>query len=538
MGPFGKLSRTQIDGLQYYVNQEHPFGPENAKNVKEKDLHFLLFNENNILCQEYKKNPRIIIGRRGSGKTTITANTEYIDKHSYILRIHPEEIINTIQSISYPDGSFEEQYIESIAKVWKITLNTMLMAHIANGAKTTDIMRIRGYLATCDIPVDGTLTSVMGALRKRSENLNEGVASFLLNIFLDSLNSGTATYQDAMLELESHLKDNRFDAVIIIDSLEDYLLIDSRKQRIMSGLLKCVGEFGDRVRHIRLCIPGELYFDVLQCSSNPLKDFTRNLLLHWLPLEIFGIIAWRYMLYSRMYDPDNYERLCEYNIKSRDGVLKIIRDFLPENVVNGLGIKEPTLPYIIRHTQLLPRQVILILNQIFGRASSKDIDIRNIPENQIVRAITNVESTLCGEVFTAYKDKYPLGYKACEACIPEIPRIFDDGLLHKAFNRHAKSVYKSEESDFEYRDFKKMLIEMGVVGRVRSSTEIYAEAEFEYAQPGRLSVSVEDKLCLHPIFSGEFSSVKNNGSDLLVYPQKDWFERDRGRHLRVNSGQR
>lgn len=142
------------------------------------------------------------------------------------------------------------------------------------------------------------------------------------------------------------------------------------------------------------------------------------------------------------------------------------------------------------------------------------------------------------KIFSAFKYKYPNAYAFCESCVPELARVFDNGRLQQVFTRHGKGVAKSLGDPLDYAGFKKMLIELGVVGRVRDKTELYAEAEFEYAQPGRLNLSVDDQLCLHPIFSGAFGSSKNNGEGLFVYPQKEWFDDERGRYLRVQAGDR
>ena len=171
-------------------------------------------------------------------------------------------------------------------------------------------------------------------------------------------------------------------------------------------------------------------------------------------------------------------------------------------------------------------------------ASSGSSRIHRVTGPKVVDAVSQVESTLCKEVFTAYLHKYPLAYGVCDKCIPELPREFDDGTLHKVYNRHGKHLFEEQTPNAEYSGFKKMLIEMGVIERVRKKTAIYAEAEFECAKPGRLSISVADGLCLHPLFSGESSSGKNSNNGLVVYPQKEWLENDDGRVVRLDLGDR
>lgn len=537
MSSLDRLNNDQCNILKSYVNYEQPFGPENAKLVKDDFSRYVLFNKENIFSMEYRRNPRVIIGRRGSGKTTITSNTKFIDDHNYIINIQPEEALATVESIVFPREEYKEQYVESIAKVWKLFFNTLLMVEVCKGASEAKLINVKKYLARTEIPVDSTLVGVTGALRKKSENLGKGVASFIISSFLEAISDGDGGYSSAKNDLDEYLIEKGQNSIIIIDSIEDYHLSVRQKVDVMGGLLKCVGEFGDDRRSIRICIPTESYFEVRRCSKNPLKDFSRNLLLQWLPSEIFGVIAWRYQLYNRIYDVKKYNKLKE-NGFDRAGSLKTISELLPNRLINGIGIEEPVITYLMRHTQLLPRQVVLILNTIFSHDEDGGVSLNLVSGENIVRSITSVESTLCEEVFTAYQHKYPLAYEASKSCLPELHRTFGDGDLHRVFNRHGRAVFESAGEAVDYSDFKAMLVEVGIIGRIKDETEIYAHSEFEYAMPGRLSLSVDDKLCLHPIFSGEFSSSKNNSNGLIVYPQRDWVESDAGRNLRINIGDR
>lgn len=533
---FDTLTEEEISFLKYHVSIEKPFGPENSRQVKDNESRIHLFNQNNELCKEYKHNPGIIVGRRGSGKTAIISNTSILERHTYIIKPNPEELIESVKSIVYPSGSEDEQFIESVAKIWTITLNSILMARVVKHAPLNELNSVRAYLATCEIPIDSHLSDVFGIFRKRAEDLKHKLSGFVINTLLDSMNFSERSYELARNDLDIFLQTNKQSTVIIIDSLDDYRLNNWKNASVLSGLLKCVGEYGNPFRHIRLCIPGEAYFDVRSCSNNPLKDFTRNLLLHWLPAEIYGIIACRYALFCRLYDYDAFQEIRKENLGDRRAVIRVINEFLPKTVVNALGLEEPTLPYIMRHTQMLPRQVIVVLNRIFGAVGIRENKITTADSVKIIEGVRDTEGLLCEEIFSAFQYKHPHAQKFCNAVLPELPRVFSNGDLQKVFNWHGKGVYKTLGIEPEFREFKRMLVEMGVVGRVRDTTDIYAEAEFEYAQPGRLNLSVDDELCLHPIFSGEFSSKHNNGDGLVVYPQKEWFDEDRGRHLRVRGG--
>jgi hypothetical protein len=63
-----------------------------------------------------------------------------------------------------------------------------------------------------------------------------------------------------------------------------------------------------------------------------------------------------------------------------------------------------------------------------------------------------------------------------------------------------------------------MLMEIGAMGRVipEKETDIYIKGYFEYNVSHGLSISHDDKLCIHPLFSGIFRGSGNQ--DRPVYP--------------------
>jgi len=355
---FDNITPQQEEIIKYYVTREKPFGPENASQVNDPLARWILFNQHNALCAEYRKDPNIIIGRRGSGKTSIISNTNNVDSHTYIINVSPYELIGYVKHDLFSGDRGNDHYVETISKFWDTLLNTTLMSTICAKVSTSSLVNVRKYLATSKIETGSNITAIVNALKKNAPK-TDGRIGFFVSAFIDFIDSKDSYYEPALHELTVYMAENKQTSVLIIDSIEDYKLSDDKNKSVISGLLKCAGEYGDQRRQIRLCIPGEAYFDIRACSSNPLKDFTKNLLLQWLPLELFGIIAWKYVLYCRLYDIEQYRQIANGNFTDRKFVLSVIARFLRNNVVNGLGVEEPTLPYIMRHTQLLPRQLIL-----------------------------------------------------------------------------------------------------------------------------------------------------------------------------------
>jgi hypothetical protein len=171
--------------------------------------------------------------------------------------------------------------------------------------------------------------------------------------------------------------------------------------------------------------------------------------------------------------------------------------------------------YILRHTQLLPRHFLMLLNSIFkGLNSAPGSHPFPVSEERIITGIRKVEEFIVSEIFVAFKLIHPTAEATCKRCLPELGHQFSVGELHQVFTRHGKAVFGGEGM-FE---FQRMLIEIGALGRVipGKETDVYIKGNFEYTVAHELTISHDDKLCIHPLFSGIFSNSARQ--DRPVYP--------------------
>ena len=94
--------------------------------------------------------------------------------------------------------------------------------------------------------------------------------------------------------------------------------------------------------------------------------------LDWHIEDLFVMAATKLVLYCQLYEHDLWAK---FDIREIDDFKKFI-DFetakkilyhvFPKHIENNLGSNEITLAYIARHTQLIPLQFTIILNQKFG----------------------------------------------------------------------------------------------------------------------------------------------------------------------------
>ncbi|HEU4744119.1 MAG TPA: hypothetical protein VFS61_02740, partial [Anaerolineales bacterium] len=313
------------------------------------------------------------------------------------------------------------------------------------------------------------------------------------------------------------LKSSKKSFVILMDSLDDFRLDIDSVSRSLQGLLKFVGSMNKPrdVVDVRFCLPSELFHRIIKISSNPNKDFRRALKLQWTATELILIGAQRLMYYLFLYYPEFLKDIPPLDLTKRSDALRLFSSVLPDKIINQAGYQEETMSYILRHTQLLPRHFLMLLNSIFkGLNAQLGSHPFPVPEEKIINGIRRVEEFIVSEIFVAFRLTYPTAQITCKRCLPELGHKFSVGELHQVFTRHGKAVF-SGDGMFE---FQRMLIEIGAVGRVirGKETDLYIKGNFEYTVAHELTISHNDQLCIHPLFSGIFSN--GNRKDRPVYP--------------------
>ncbi len=489
--------------IQDYLNIDEPFGPVDAREIESQRAIELLFEKHNELYKHLHQRPSIVVGRKGSGKTSYLNSVYFANGYKYIVELDAAELFsNVIKSIS--KISYGPVFAESVSKVWESVLYIGLFSSLRKQlpASSRSKKLINDYLAKIgmrdDCTVEDAVWKVTEIISEKAEKKSYGIIAEILRS-LDNV-----TFNSTRASLVSELRENRQQVAVLLDSLDDFMLEFESVGRSLQGLLMFVGGSNKPSSpiDIRLCLPAELYHRFLDISSNPNKDFRRKLLLHWVAPELVFIAAHRIGLYCESFDL-SFPLKSISGIATKRGAQSAVRRMLPDEITCGLGIIEPTLSYILRHTQLLPRHLIIILNSIAQKSKIlSGSDTLTFNEEAVRKGISDVEEVIVQEIFVAYRPVYPYAQSVCEKCIPEISNEFSIGDLERVFRRHGKAAMGSDDID----DFKRMLIEIGCIGRVIEETERYIQGEFEYTIPHKLITGTDDMLCIHPLFAGVFSA--------------------------------
>lgn len=501
--------------LKKYITLSEPFGPRDAALIDSSDheVSRLLFDPKNKIFNEIESNPSIIFGRKGSGKTSYLKSAYFQNDFEVVDELKsPGSFSEVIKTINQTGGSF--YFSEEVAELWEKLFQVAVLPKIVKSFNSptkeidliNDFLGKHGYKGAAG--AQKFLWNIL--LSVRANAANGSIASTATKVVTDITGADFDDIKDAAIKI---LQENKSKVILLVDSYEHYPTEIDKFEHATAGLLRCVGAFNKThdFLNIRVALPSELYHYFSKISSAPLKDFNYTIVLHWHSQELLSIVAHRLRYYLDLYYPDLNE---EIEPASKESTLNLLKKYLPETVKNGLGVNENTVAYILRHTQLLPRHLIMFLNSIFELSRKHDSNHPFVSEKSVLDGIRKAEGNLTVEIINAYKQIYPTLGDVCSSCINEIPLSFTSGDLQKIYNRHGK---KSSGFD-SFNTFKEMLIETGVIGLVINETDKYFEGRFEYTMPHRLVTSSTDKLCIHPVFAEVYRFKKTSSAVKTVYP--------------------
>jgi len=505
-----------FDTLRPYITKDEPFGPIDSVDIDPKDTEVMnrLFERHNWIYKNLHQRPSIIMGRKGAGKTYYLRTVFFDKQYDFYTEIRTAHLLGHISSV-IQGMTKDAVFPETLSELWETILWTCVLSEIRKhsllSSKKLDI--VNTYLEKVGVNENDTVDDVLWKLANLfdevlNSNPRDGVSEILRRF-------DRVTFDDARSAVVESLQSSKKSFVILMDSLDDFRLDIDSVSHSLQGLLKFVGSMNKPrdVVDVRFCLPSELFRRIIKISSNPNKDFRRALKLQWTASELVLIGAQRLMYYLALYYPEFLRGMSQPDLTKRADALMLFSKVLPEKITNQAGFQEETMSYILRHTQLLPRHFLMLLNSIF-KGSGSGRNPFPISEERIISGVRKVEEFIVSEIFVAFKLIHPTAELTCKRCLPELEHKFSVGELHQVFTRYGKAVFGGEGM-FE---FQRMLIEIGALGRgIRGKeTDVYIKGNFEYTVAHELTISHDDQLCIHPLFSGIFS---NGGrKDRPVYP--------------------
>ena len=350
--------------LAAHIDKKSPFSPLDAGVVKDIFVSQELFYSKIPLVSSYSKNRNVLIGRRGSGKTALLTNTAISTSHDLVVRISKSKILGDIV-LSVHGIPMGGRYPEAVAEIWESVISTIVLGEAVK--RFPELKLTKDYLGKIGAGPKSTDENLAWLLLDTLRETQKGKTVGTIAEFVRKLHR--VSFKDAKSELIELLKDRGKRAVVLIDSLESegYLLDDPDTASALKGLLKWVGNTSEEPGPIdvRFCIPGEYYFQFLELSSNPIKDFAKATTIQWRANELASIAASRFMSYLYVYDNNKYTQWKNTDFKIRSNSLKLINEFLPIKMKMPGSAKESCFfLYIKTYTVVTPPVIFNIKSRI------------------------------------------------------------------------------------------------------------------------------------------------------------------------------
>lgn len=516
--------------LKKYVRPDQPFGPPDAADIKEPECAAALFDWNNQAFADLLTGSDVIVGRRGSGKSALLGtfrSKRYMqlsgeEARDYRDRFH----LNAKTLLAVPDliveadtpaimDEFEQHFlqrhvpsVEVIARLWNLRIWLLIGTTLSRKYPqlwSKAPTKLQEYVAHDDV----VRTSVHSAIDGGGVALDPGDFIALMERFLISVGKR---------------------CVITFDNLERYKF-DEVQNAVLGGLIAATGKMIG-TQHpcidVKLCLPSEIFDHLKTITFRADKDLQRIQYLHWTSFELMHLSARRLKVYFQLYDPSTSDLVRDLRLSDRAILRKFWHRYLPERIVNSLGIEEETFTYLLRHTQLLPRQVLTSLNSVArrcardGRAPFTD----SFEAVHIIRGIEDAEDSNAQAVLSMYTPMYPLVLEIFDLVMPRLRRIFDYGFLQQVYHTSARASM-SAMGQHDFRSFWRLMLSTGAVGVVEPScsSEIYETGRFEFNSHYVLRVSDKNQLCVHPMFSRIYG-VDTESIPKVVLPRGSDFAID------------
>jgi hypothetical protein len=504
--------------------QNHPFGEAGCEaEVKLLGEDFKKYYFFNTRFNKEVLDPSVylIIGRRGTGKTALSQFFLFQKtlKNAVGIDVKEPDLFRTVlKRLPAVANKNREVAVPQIVKVWELAIWSVVFWEFRQHSPTIS--------AACIF--SGQATSA---------------TEFVKHLFKSLLVRYTGAEQSLIDEFEELLADDRIKAgkkevlqlarnqpiIIAFDTLENYSLDDENMMRAMAALIECASDFNQTYArqgvHLKLFIMDEvLPYLKQEIILNPLKSIRDEVHLHWRPKDLLRLICWRFYKFLKHHG-HTVPSESAINWDDYNDVLRTMwNPYFGEMVVTRVGQTERTFPYILRHTQLRPRQLIVLCNNV-ARNAQRANRFPHFTREDIIEGVRKGEVALADEVINAYSGVYPNAGRIVEA-MSGLPMRFEGKLLDK---RAPQTSSAWPRGDYSPLIFRQMLAELGIVGRARGLQskgvdEPCAQADFEYAIEQRLPLLVDTQCVVHPMFYERLNIATEPNYCVYPFPDHEAFK--------------
>ncbi len=475
-----------------------PFGEASCEDevqlMGEEEYSRYYFEHTRFNAPSLDRKTFLIVGRRGSGKTSLGQHFSFQKtiKHAFAIDVNePELFKDMMRRISGKELQARETDIPRLADVWNFLIWQIIFFELKDKDPRIKFAAfIHGEPGSVPHLLIHALKLVLARILATPD---DSIITELENLVNDDR---VKAAKEAVLEIA-----RKMPVIVAVDTLENYSVENQAMMNIVAALIQCASDFNrdysNKNIHLKIFVMAEVFpYLKEEVLLNPLKHVHDEVYLHWRPKDLLRLISWRLAYYL--------QRKMHTNVPSInwddfvDVHSKFWEPLFGKEIKNGNGLTEKTFPYVLRHTQMRPRQLILLCNNI-AKVAGDTIPEQGFSQQDLLAGIQKIEDKLSGEVINSYNTVYPNVGRIVDA-LSGFPVRFKGSELDKRAPMTASQWNTGRE--YSPSNFRQLVAELGIVGRIRSEdlSKGFIEADFEYATEDRLPILSTDDCVIHPLF--------------------------------------
>lgn len=496
----------------------YPFGEESCEHevaILQEKYRDYFYDQSRFNRETLERDTYLIVGRRGAGKTSLA---KYLTFQPYIKNTNcidvdePDVYNDALQDVANSSHYYSlDITTRKIEKIWEYLIWALIFNEYQD--YSSDI-KTASLLLSPKVEMARLASKFLKQLLSHWIGDNGDLAN-KMEMYISS--SSFQEAKEQVLEITA-----RNPVIVAVDTIERYDPYNDALMATVTGLIQCANQFNilyaPRGIHIKVFMSAEIYPHLVETViPNPTKQVRHPIFLYWRPKDLIRLVSWRFYRYLR--NTPSISKVPSQPInwdKFQDVLEGMWYPYFGKEIVNRRGILEKSFPYILRHTQMRPRQMVILCNAIAKEALKVNVfpEFYRLPIRNVVR---DVELNLAIEVLNSYSKIYPGVSKIVDA-LRSFPVIFDGSLLDKVAPTTAAAWGRGKYSP---TNFRQLIAELGIVGRVRSYDERsgIVSADFEYNLTDRLGLTSNDKCAIHPMYYRKLQ-IKHDPK-VIVYPFPD-----------------
>jgi hypothetical protein len=504
--------------LHDLVTLETPLGPHASEGLvtARPEVIAQFYDETNRIHTATRlSNPYFIVGRKGAGKTAFLLGGAVAHGADYVL-IASEDVYTEVNKLRFQCAkAYGSVAADSLVHVWEVLLFHAAMLAIVRSNRlpfSTERQSVLAYMSRfgpdpAKVEESNLLASVTAAITKQLLECSEGLS------FHDacwSINPGTVSFAEAAQYARTILDTAKPGAVwVVVDNLEDLHVKLDDFSEVVTALFRIPVRSQTQPKNRRLpfrsrfAFPAELLPRLSGLSANPEKDLGQHLIIRWTASELIVVAGNRIRLFLNLHYPQAYRQLglpARHDPEDAEAAVTTLRAVLPDAIQNRLSGTEDPVAYLMRHTQLLPRHLIMLLNRVLATAVATN-DPGAPPRatsKQVVDGVQKTERLIVGGVLTTYSHEFPYIKQALKRFKNQMRMVEPVSSLHHLFN---KASLKRTGIDFD--EFLDACLAVGALGVVRDGDPHgrYVQGDFSYTFADDVRPREDtDSVCVHPLF--------------------------------------